>query len=67
LIHNNNIVTYLRYAGHPLPASVAAATVTGQSTLRPPPRGDVIEDTAVTRGNRERDKKPAEQYVSQKE
>jgi hypothetical protein len=38
----DNSVMYLCYAGHPSPASIdvtsaATATVTGQSTLRPPP------------------------------
>jgi hypothetical protein len=56
----DNIVTYSRYARHPLPygsgdiTSAAATTVTDQSTLRPPPAsGDVTSasHSNVTRDN----------------
>jgi hypothetical protein len=52
--------------------SAAEVTVTGKSTLRPPPASsdvtsvshcDVTGDNAVDTGNRQRYKKPAEQYV----
>jgi hypothetical protein len=54
--NNLNIVTYSRYAGHPLTRQgwrskprAAAATVTGKSTLRPSPhRGDVAALPTVT-------------------
>jgi hypothetical protein len=47
------IVTYSRYAWHPLPyasgdvTSTASATVTGQSTLRPPPTSGDVRSTAA--------------------